>query len=391
MNSRFSAANSNMKKLTIGMATFDDFEGVFFTIQSIRLNNLPRLDDLDLVVIDNNPDSAEGKETANFCGKANVRYFEERERRSTAIRDRVFREAESDFALCVDPHVLLEPGAIRRLIEFAEEHPETSDLFHGPMLYDYLGEETPATHMDPVWRDNMYGIWGHDKRGKEADADPFEIEMHGLGLFFCRVLAWQGFSPLFRGFGGEEGYIHRKFRQAGKTVLLLPWLRWVHRFQRPRGISYPLLMEERIQNYFIGWEELGQDPQEIHDHFAKTFPHIDRDRLQREAKKLLDDLAKDRDETIRKRFEVVVPFKEKETKVKEKEVRKKDPNKIVELWNTTKVELGEALSINLPEDRLIVKSFEVSWSRRPLEEDDVSRGPVRGTCESSPPLGPRGD
>ena len=49
------------KVLTIGAATYDDFEGVFFTFQALRLANLERLDSLDLVVIDNNPTSSEGK------------------------------------------------------------------------------------------------------------------------------------------------------------------------------------------------------------------------------------------------------------------------------------------------------------------------------------------
>src|SRR5262249_42947024 len=43
------------RRLTIGMATYDDYDGVYFTIQSIRFHN-PELDgQLEFVVIDNNP------------------------------------------------------------------------------------------------------------------------------------------------------------------------------------------------------------------------------------------------------------------------------------------------------------------------------------------------
>ena len=79
-----------MKKLTIGSATYDDYEGVFFTYQSIRLNNQDILDDLDLVIIDNNPKGPQGKHTRDFCKKIKARYVEYGERRSTACRNQVF-------------------------------------------------------------------------------------------------------------------------------------------------------------------------------------------------------------------------------------------------------------------------------------------------------------
>ena len=37
----------------------------------------------------------------------------------------------------------------------------------------------------------------------------------------------------FREFGGEEWYIHEKYRQAGAKCLCLPFLRWQHRFADP--------------------------------------------------------------------------------------------------------------------------------------------------------------
>jgi hypothetical protein len=96
--------------------------------------------------------------------------------------------------------------------------------------------------------------------------------MQGLGLFTCRKDAWLGFNPRFRGFGGEEFYIHEKFRNAGRTCWCLPWLRWLHRFGRPRGVSYPLSVEDRIWNYVVGWTELGLPLDSIFDHFLETVP-----------------------------------------------------------------------------------------------------------------------
>ena len=49
------------------------------------------------------------------------------------------------------------------------------------MVYDDL--ENISTHFDPIWRGQMWGIWGSDERGKDPDGEPFEIPMQGLGAF----------------------------------------------------------------------------------------------------------------------------------------------------------------------------------------------------------------
>ena len=176
-------------------------------------------------------------------------------RGTAAPRDRVFREAQGEAVLCCDSHVLFAPGAIRSLKEYYQEHPDCPDLLQGPLVYDDL--QTISTHFDPVWRGEMWGIWQTDPRGQDPEGEPFEIPMQGMGVFSCRKCAWPGFNPMFRGFGGEEGYIHEKFRRAGGRCLCLPWLRWTHRFGRPAGIEYPLTVEEKLRNYLIGHAELG--------------------------------------------------------------------------------------------------------------------------------------
>jgi len=113
----------------------------------------------------------------------------------------------------------------------------------------------------------MYGVWGSDPRAADAAAPPFEISSQGLGVFACRKSAWPGFNPRLRGFGGEEGYIHEKFRRAGGRALCLPFLRWIHRFARPRGVPYANTWEDRIRNYMIIADELGQDPTPALQHF----------------------------------------------------------------------------------------------------------------------------
>jgi hypothetical protein len=182
----------------------------------------------------------------------------------------VFREASGEAVLCCDSHVLFFPGVIARLKQFYREHPDCLDLLQGPLVYD--DAQSISTHFEPVWRAEMWGIWATDPRGEDPEGEPFEIPMQGLGVFSCRKDAWLGFNPRFQGFGGEEGYIHEKFRQAGRRCLCLPWLRWMHRFGRPKGVPYPLTVDDKFRNYVIGHTELGLDVKPILEHFAEFLP-----------------------------------------------------------------------------------------------------------------------
>jgi hypothetical protein len=265
-------------KLTLGMATHRDFSGVWFSFQSLRLHHREAMKDVELIVVDNDPDSEHGKTVRDFMGwvkgdVAGARYIPAPEVVGTsAPRNRVFEEASGKAVLCMDCHVLLDPGVVSRLIRFYDEHPDCKDLLQGPMIYDDL--RNVSTHFDPVWRAEMYGVWGTDRRADpnspEYTDEPFEIWAQGLGLFTCRKDAWLGFNPKARGFGGEEGYIQEKFRRAGHKALCLPWLRWLHRFGRPGGVSYPLNVWNKVRNYVLFFHELGKPLDEIKLHFVDT-------------------------------------------------------------------------------------------------------------------------
>ena len=256
------------KLMTIGMATYDDYDGVYFTVQSIRMYHPEITDKTEILVIDNQPDGPAAQELKKLDKiVANYRYFPCGSHNSTAIRDFVFRQANADFVLCLDSHVMVQPGALKRLIDYFEAHPECQDLLQGPMFAERMN--SLHTHFKPVWTTGMYGFWDSDGRADNANGPPFEIAMQGLGLFACRKAAWVGFNPRFRGFGGEEGYLHEKFRQRGGKALCLPFLRWLHRFARPGGVPYPINWHDRIFNYMVGIEELGLDSKPMRDHFLE--------------------------------------------------------------------------------------------------------------------------
>jgi Glycosyl transferase family 2 len=262
------APRQGKKLLTIGMATYDDYDGVYFSVQAIRLYHPEVTSETEILVIDNHPGGPCSQALKHLESRvAGYRCIEFGDWSGTAVRDIIFREADSEYVLVIDAHVLFAPGSLSRLIRFLKTQSESKDLWQGPLLYDDL--TTLATHYRPEWSAGMYGVWDCDRRGMDPDAPPFEIQMQGLGVFACRKDAWVGFNPRLRGFGGEEGFIHEKVRQNGGKVMCLPFLRWAHRFGRPLGPPYVVSWNDRIRNYLIKHDELNLDPAPAIDHFEK--------------------------------------------------------------------------------------------------------------------------
>lgn len=325
-----------MPKLTIGMATFDQYEPTYFTVQSLRMHHAEAMPDVELLVVDNNPGGKDAKLVKNLLenkglahGTAGVRYIPMASPiGTTAPRQRIFDEARGDAVMCIDSHVILPPGTVGRLIRYFDENPDSRDLLGGPLLYDNYRWPMP-THFADQWRSHMWGTWasmwscacgklkfdvregldgnaefcaptmgrwqalpgcdacgcylpivkypGHEPHlaarnfkllTEDIDGPPFEIPGQGLGLFACRKAAWPGFNPHFRQFGGEEMYIHEKFRQRGDRALCLPFLRWGHMFGRPDGVKYPISQYAKVRNYVLGHLELGLPLDRVHAHFV---------------------------------------------------------------------------------------------------------------------------
>lgn len=342
-----------MKKLTIGSAVYDDFDGVYFSYQSLRLNNQDIWDELDLIIIDNNPESAQGRNTKSFCKKTRgIRYIPYTKKKSTSVRNEIFKNAEGEFCMSIDCHVLFESGTIKKLIKHFEENPNTKDLFHGPMLYDVINGHDPCTHMEPVWRDAMYGTWGNDQRGNDPNGSPFEIPMHGLGIFACKTDEWLGFNEKFEGFGGEEGYIHKKYKKAGRKTWCLPFLRWLHRFDRPSGVNYPLNIEQRIRNYIHGHKELGLPYDDIVEHFGQKSINVNQ---------------------IIKDVEEGKPYENKNSKVFDADS--------IELWEESKIQFNAKTKIRYIKYE-ILDSYDGFTSLREIKFYPVVKNPGIILCNS---------
>jgi glycosyltransferase involved in cell wall biosynthesis len=266
-------------KLTIGMATFDDYDGVYFSIQAIRLFHPEIAKDVEFVIIDNNPTGPCSTELKKLEAPIpNLRYIPAGDMVGSTIKDRVFSEANGTYVLCMDCHVMFVPGSLRKLLEYFEANPNTNDLLHGPLVYDDLKSLSTSWNTQS-WSAGMLGKWHTDQKGIDANSPPFEIEAQGMGAFACRREAWPGFNKRFKGFGGEEVYIHGKFRQRGDRALCLPFLVWLHRFGRPMGAPYPNVWEDRVRNAMIGFNELGWSTDAMVAHFQELLGKEVADRI----------------------------------------------------------------------------------------------------------------
>lgn len=258
------------------MATYDDYDGVFFSIQSLRMYHPICTDqNVEFIVLDSNPNGSHGQECKKFIEHSvRGKYIPYNEKQSSFNKYKIVDYADGEYVLIIDCHVLIQSGGIDSLLNYFEQHYPCKDLVQGPLLYDNL--HNISTHFDPVWRGDMYGIWATNQQACDT-GQPFEIPMQGMGLLAFKRSEWHGINKHFKGFGGEEGYIAEKFRQWGGKNICLPTLKWNHRFGRPSGVKYPLILEDRIWNYFIGWLELTKDPNhqmilDIKNHFKQRIP-----------------------------------------------------------------------------------------------------------------------
>jgi hypothetical protein len=46
----------------------------------------------------------------------------------------------------------------------------------------------------------------------------------------------------------------------------------MHRFGRPAGVKYPLIVEDKLRNYVLGHAELGLDLDPVLQHFSHYLP-----------------------------------------------------------------------------------------------------------------------
>lgn len=261
-------------KLTIGMPTLYDYSGVVFTVQNL----LEKLEDewenfeqeVEILVVDNTPSKKYREDLAKQIKEINkpyVRYMEFLAERGPAeVKNQVIHNANGDYTLCIDCHIIIKKGVFKRLKTFLQEleGDKVLNYYTGPLVNN---AGSKFTNFEPVWRHQMWGTWASDKEILNQD-DPQPIWGQGCGLFLIKTDEWLGFNKNFKGFGAEEGYIHEKYRKEGREVLCIPWLLWWHRFGNPDAKHYNLSIFSKVRNYVLGFQELGKDLTPIYNHFV---------------------------------------------------------------------------------------------------------------------------
>lgn len=330
-----------MKKLSIGIAHHNDFSGAWFTIQDIRKELLfnkrkDLLEKIEFVIVENDADSEHAEVLKDFCvnnlaKNKSLSYNICRTEGTSVSRNMIIENANGEFVLVLDCHVLLCPVwlIIENLLNFIESNPDDDNIYCGPLVGD--DGESVYTHFTDEWSGTNFGKWalawqcgcedyyfeiteneeikdlitgeihescpkcnlkyshgGKCKPCGHTETPPFEIGSQGLGCFFVRKKSWLGFNEHARGFGGEEYYIHEKYRRNNRKAMCLPFLKWMHRFGRPDGIYYKLQVEHVLRNYILEFTELGLDLSFIHQHFVieNNFDEIVYNSFVREAKYL---------------------------------------------------------------------------------------------------------
>jgi hypothetical protein len=249
------------RTLTIGMATSDDYHGASSSVQALRVYHADVMDRISILVLDHDPTGRAAWPLKELEAQVEqLRYVPCDDVRGTAVRDLLFRYATSDWVLVIDDGMLFEPGSLDALLRYIEEDPDSDDLLHGPIESNEFAGKV-AGHVDPTGRSE-----GPGGEGTGALA-PSGVPLRDLGCFAARRKSWLGLNPRFTGFGGEEAYLHEKYRQHGRRTRCLPFLRWARRFPEPAGTQYPNQRTDRLRNALIGWDELGLDTTEMIEQF----------------------------------------------------------------------------------------------------------------------------
>ena len=108
------------KLLSIGMATYDDYDGVFFSIQSLRMfHDICNTYKVEFIVLDSNSSSEHSKLCKSFVeNNVKGKYVEDSGVTSSFNKYKIVDHASGKYVLIIDCHVLIENNGINNLINY---------------------------------------------------------------------------------------------------------------------------------------------------------------------------------------------------------------------------------------------------------------------------------
>lgn len=231
------------------MACYDDYDGVYFTVQNLRAFH--DMTDVELLVLDNHPESAHGKQLAKLAPRAGIRLVHVTDRVSSWVKYDAVLHATGDVVVGMDSHLVMLPGSIAALRTWWQAHEGSRDLLTGPVIYDELQDGSMG--LDPQWNGHDFGTWM--AKTPRASGEAVEVPMQGMGFWSVWRTSWPGVPRGMVGFGAEEWCMAERIRQHGGRVMSHPCVQWGHRFGWPVR-TYPLSLEDKVRNYYRGWLSL---------------------------------------------------------------------------------------------------------------------------------------
>ncbi len=245
------------------MANWDDPEGAFWTLTAIRQYHVKEDNkEVELLVVDDMPEKQQDLE--NVCSNSGARYVHHSKNKGPAhAKDSVWEHAQGDYVLLVDSHVLLAPCSVNYILDAIDSDLIGKDLWTGPLLNER--GHMIASELLPEWRGQFFGVWHTDQDLLKTKIK--EIEGHGSAYTLMKREHYPYFSPHFKGFSGEELYLHQKVRNNGGKCYTHVDLGWIHRFMRSKPITYSLTLNDKLRNYLVASYEIGWSIKQCCDYF----------------------------------------------------------------------------------------------------------------------------
>ena len=260
-----------MKKLTIGMACYDDVQGVFWSLSILnQFHQTNKNPEVELIVIDDMPQQQ--KDLPNVAALSGAKYVHKPKNKGPAhAKNSVFEEATGLYTLLLDSHVLCAPNSIAHLLHCIDADLLGNDIWSGPLINE--SGNIYGTHLELNWRGQFFGTWAADKSVEEKK----QMQIPGMGsaFFCCKTENFKKvpFPHEYKGFAGEEIVLSELHRQAfGSKHYCISALKWQHRFLRDRPISYTLTVNDKFMNYLIGFYKCGWNTIAVADYFRRHLP-----------------------------------------------------------------------------------------------------------------------
>ena len=249
---------ADRRDLTVAMATYDDLDGVFFTVTS-RAGAPPGRGGPPPVPGARQPSRRTGgADDRRLLRHPTGRSATCRSRSSPAPQPATRCSPRRRRTGCSSWTATCSccPAPSPRCVPTSTPAPDAADLIQGPLCDGGGAPLRHAFRRRVGWRHAR--PLGDDRApNRRSTVTPSRSRRRASGCSPAGGDRWPGLHPHLRGFGGEERYVHEQIRRAGGRALCLPGLRWAHRFERT---SIPLP------------EQRGRPPAELRDRPAPAGP-----------------------------------------------------------------------------------------------------------------------